>query len=177
MLFAGMGPLAQSADCEHHRRHKTKMRGTEVSDLAMLKGLTKTLSIVAALTAGIGVLGGAAMFSRRPCRLSALQLTRQSAARSFIVSASLCHQKRTSSYNSMMFPSLMHLPRPLETRIEAPHGSPIPFAINFDTDGIEPQHTYALQARIVAGDTLWFVSDERYTIDPKTLKSLLSSRW
>lgn len=57
-----------------------------------------------------------------------------------------------------------------ETRIEAPQGSPIPFAISFDTDQLEPQHSYALQARIAAGDTLWFVTDERYyTVDPKNV--------
>ncbi len=54
-----------------------------------------------------------------------------------------------------------------ETRIESVQGSPIPFAINFDTDQIQPGHTYALQARISAGDTLWFVNDERYSIDPE----------
>ncbi|MCK1974949.1 hypothetical protein LNK20_19895, partial [Bacillus safensis] len=31
----------------------------------------------------------------------------------------------------------------------------------------QPGHSYALQARISAGDTLWFVNDERYAIDPE----------
>lgn len=144
------------------------MRGTEVSDLAMLKGLTKSLSIVAALTAGIGVLGGAAMFFTT-------SMPTASIAADKTISGKVVYRERIA------LPPEAHLVVQLtdvsladapsktigETRIEAPQGSPIPFAINFDTDEIEPQHTYALQARIVAGDTLWFVTDERYTVDPK----------
>lgn len=134
----------------------------------MLKRLTKTLSIVAALTAGIGMLGGAAMFVTTT-------LPTASIAAEKTISGKVVYRERIALPPEARLSvqlidiSLADAPSKTigETLIEAPHGSPIPFAINFDTDEIEPGHTYALQARIVAGDTLWFVTDERYTVDPK----------
>lgn len=134
----------------------------------MLKRLTKTLSIVAALTAGIGMLGGAAMFvtTSMPTASIAAEKT---------ISGKVMYRERIALppearlMVQLTDVSLADAPSIIigETQVNAPQGSPIPFAISFDTDVIQPNRTYALQARIVAGDTLWFVSDERYTVDPK----------
>lgn len=45
---------------------------------------------------------------------------------------------------------------------------PIKFTISFDPSVIQPNMQYALQARITVNDTLWFINDARYTIDPLT---------
>ncbi|HWK65081.1 MAG TPA: YbaY family lipoprotein [Rhizobiaceae bacterium] len=45
---------------------------------------------------------------------------------------------------------------------------PIRFTIKFDPAVIQPNTQYALQARITVDDTLWFINDTRYTIDPTT---------
>lgn len=43
---------------------------------------------------------------------------------------------------------------------------PIKFAITFDPAVIRPNTEYALQARITVNDTLWFINDTRFTVDP-----------
>lgn len=51
---------------------------------------------------------------------------------------------------------------------QQPDGSvPIEFDLPVDPANINPQHKYALQARIAVGDILWFVSDERKPITPE----------
>ncbi|WP_094506875.1 META domain-containing protein [Brucella thiophenivorans] len=134
----------------------------------MLKGLTKTLSIVAALTAGIGMLGGAAMFVTTSMPTASIAAEKTISGKA-IYRERIALPPEAHLIVQLVDVSLADAPSKIigETRIEAPQGSPIPFAISFDTDKVEPQHTYALQARIAAGDTLWFVNDERYTVDPK----------
>lgn len=44
---------------------------------------------------------------------------------------------------------------------------PIEFELPLEHANINPDHKYALQARIAVGDILWFVSDERTPINPK----------
>src|SRR5690606_5947669 len=41
----------------------------------------------------------------------------------------------------------------------------IPFAIHFDSSQFKLGHSYALQARIAAGDTLWFVNEKPIEVD------------
>ena len=48
---------------------------------------------------------------------------------------------------------------------------PIPFKLSFDADRIKPGRTYALQARITVGSTIWFITDTRNTVDPSTVSS------
>lgn len=43
---------------------------------------------------------------------------------------------------------------------------PIEFELPLEHANINPDHKYALQARIAVGDILWFVSDERTPINP-----------
>lgn len=43
---------------------------------------------------------------------------------------------------------------------------PIRFSLAFDEAAIQPGRTYALQARIKVGETLWFINDVRHAIDP-----------
>ncbi len=43
---------------------------------------------------------------------------------------------------------------------------PIPFSLTFDAAGIQSGQTHALQARIMVGGTLWFITDTRHAIDP-----------
>jgi len=54
-----------------------------------------------------------------------------------------------------------------ETRVSPIGKGTIPFSLDFDGKDIVPGHTYVLQARIAAGDTLWFVNDQQYRIDPR----------
>ncbi|HHV68444.1 MAG TPA: hypothetical protein GXX48_12475, partial [Ochrobactrum intermedium] len=134
----------------------------------MRNGLAKTLSIAAALVVGIGALGGAALFLTTSMPTSSLAAEKT-------VSGKVVYRERialppeASLTVQLSDVSLADAPSKVigETRIESVQGSPIPFAINFDMDQIQPGHSYALQARISAGDTLWFVNDERYAIDPE----------
>ncbi|RCS23155.1 META domain-containing protein [Phyllobacterium salinisoli] len=48
--------------------------------------------------------------------------------------------------------------------------SSIPFSLDFASEDILPGHRYVLQARIAAGDTLWFVNDQEYSVDPQRLQ-------
>ncbi|GLS32369.1 putative lipoprotein [Mesorhizobium albiziae] len=48
---------------------------------------------------------------------------------------------------------------------------PIPFKLSFDADRIKPGRTYALQARITVGSTIWFITDMRNTVDPGAASS------
>ncbi len=142
--------------------------GTKVRILTMRQGLAKTLSIAAAFVVGIGALGGAAVFV-------ATSMPTTSVAAEKTISGKVLYRERialppeASLIVQLVDMSVADTPsRALgETRIESVHGSPIPFAISFDTNAIEQGHSYALQARISAGDTLWFVNDERYVIDPE----------
>lgn len=43
---------------------------------------------------------------------------------------------------------------------------PVPFSLSFDEAELKSGRTYALQARINVGDTLWFITDTRNTFDP-----------
>ncbi|TGT68639.1 hypothetical protein EN802_27510 [bacterium M00.F.Ca.ET.159.01.1.1] len=53
----------------------------------------------------------------------------------------------------------------------APTGQvPIKFEIGFDPKAIHKGRTYALQARITAGERLMFISDGRHQIDPLDAK-------
>ncbi|WP_407864450.1 META domain-containing protein [Phyllobacterium phragmitis] len=61
-----------------------------------------------------------------------------------------------------------------ETRVSSVRNGRIPFALDFDSQEIVPGHTYVLQARIAAGDTLWFVNDQQYRIDPQELQQPIS---
>ena len=134
----------------------------------MSKGLTKTFSIAAAIALGIGVLGGATLF------VTASLPTASIAAEKTISGKALYLERIALPPEAHLVVqlsdiSLADAPAKMiaETHLDSVQGSPIPFAISFDTSRIEPGHTYALQARISAGDTLWFVSDQRYTIDPE----------
>ncbi|MBL8579383.1 MAG: YbaY family lipoprotein [Mesorhizobium sp.] len=43
---------------------------------------------------------------------------------------------------------------------------PIKFTLKFDSAVIQPKMNYAVQARITVDDKLWFINDERYSVDP-----------
>ena len=134
----------------------------------MRNGLAKTLSIAAALVVGIGALGGAALFLTTSMPTSSLAAEKTVSGR-VVYRERIALPPEASLTVQLSDVSLADAPSKVigETRIESVQGSPIPFAINFDMDQIQPGHSYALQARISAGDTLWFVNDERYAIDPE----------
>lgn len=55
----------------------------------------------------------------------------------------------------------------------APAGQvPIKFEIGFDTKAIRKGRTYTLQARIMVGERLMFISDTRHLIDPLSAKPM-----
>ena len=49
-------------------------------------------------------------------------------------------------------------------RNEQPGNPPIPFVIAYDAGRINPSHSYAVRARILVGDRLWFTTDENYPV-------------
>lgn len=53
-----------------------------------------------------------------------------------------------------------------ETSIQPDSQPPIDFSLTFDPEKIVQGRTYAIQARIATGDTLWFVTDEQHQINP-----------
>ncbi|MGH6762758.1 MAG: YbaY family lipoprotein [Phyllobacterium sp.] len=63
-----------------------------------------------------------------------------------------------------------------ETSIQPAGQSPIEFSLTFDPEKIVPGHSYAIQARIATGDTLWFVTDEQHQITPLDVTDPLSIR-
>ncbi|MFC3726013.1 YbaY family lipoprotein [Neoaquamicrobium sediminum] len=50
------------------------------------------------------------------------------------------------------------------TEIRDATASPIPYRISYDPALIEPRHSYALQARILDGDTLMFINTTRHSV-------------
>jgi len=53
-----------------------------------------------------------------------------------------------------------------EQKIEPAGQVPIKFVLKFDSSVIQPKMSYAVQARIMVDDKLWFINDERYSVDP-----------
>ena len=51
-----------------------------------------------------------------------------------------------------------------EQTITDPGQVPIPFELAYDPEGIDPAHTYAVQARISAGDKLLFINTTAYHV-------------
>lgn len=53
-----------------------------------------------------------------------------------------------------------------EQKIDPAGQVPIKFEIKFDPAVVQPNATYALQARIMVDNQLWFINDQRYAVDP-----------
>lgn len=51
-----------------------------------------------------------------------------------------------------------------QTQIVPTTQVPIAFTLHYDAAQIQPAHSYALQAKILLGDTLLFISTERYDV-------------
>jgi putative lipoprotein len=47
---------------------------------------------------------------------------------------------------------------------EQPGNPPIPFVIAFDTGRIDPSHSYAVRARILVDDRVWFTTSQNYPV-------------
>ncbi len=130
----------------------------------MNKGLKKTLPVLAAVAAGVAALGGAALV------VTASMPSASIAADKTVSGRVTFHERVTLPPEANLTVQLTDLSAAAqvvaETHIDSVAGSPTPFAIHFETTEIKPGHHYALQARIAAGDTLWFVNSERYAVDP-----------
>ncbi len=132
----------------------------------MRNELRNTLSIAAAVVVGLGVLGTTTLF------LTTSMPTSSIAAEKTVNGRVIYRERIALPPEAKLTVQLLDISKAdapsstiAETRTESAQGSPIPFAINFDTSEIKPGHTYALQARITAGDSLWFVNDQNYTVD------------
>ena len=53
-----------------------------------------------------------------------------------------------------------------EQKVDPAGQVPIKFEIKFDPAVVQPSATYALQARIMVDNQLWFINDQRYAVDP-----------
>jgi putative lipoprotein len=51
-----------------------------------------------------------------------------------------------------------------EQRIDSPGQVPIRFQIRYDPTRIDPERTYAISARILQGDRLFFINDTTYRV-------------
>lgn len=60
-----------------------------------------------------------------------------------------------------------------QTTISSLHAGNIPFSLNYDASKLNPMNSYAILARISAGDTLWFVSEAGQKVNLKDLSSQL----
>lgn len=119
--------------------------------------------IIAASLLGLTVLGGSAMI------LSSAMPT-QSIASEKTIRGSVMYRERialppeASLDIQLIDVSLADAPAQViaEQKIDHLKSSPIPFELKFDSSKLIANHTYALQARISAGDTLWFINDTRH---------------
>lgn len=126
------------------------------------------IRIIAASLAGLAVLGGGAMI------LSSAMPT-QSSASEKTVRGSVMYRERIAlppeaTLNVQLLDvSLADAPAKViaEQQISGLNAAPIPFELHFDPSKLIANHTYALQARISAGDTLWFINDTRHNFDPE----------
>ncbi|RAK29001.1 putative lipoprotein [Falsochrobactrum ovis] len=143
-----------------------KNQEREFSKTLMLKGLSTSLSITVALIVGISMLGGAAFFVTT-------SMPTASVAAEKTVSGEVRYRERialppeaslTVQLSDITDPNVP-IKTVAETRIDEAQGSPIPFAIHFDSSQFKLGHSYALQARIAAGDTLWFVNEKPIEVD------------
>ncbi|MGB3900833.1 MAG: YbaY family lipoprotein [Mesorhizobium sp.] len=55
-----------------------------------------------------------------------------------------------------------------EQKIDPAGQVPVKFEIRFDPSVVQPNMSYALQARITVDDKLWFITDTRHSVDPLT---------
>lgn len=55
-----------------------------------------------------------------------------------------------------------------EQKVDPAGQAPIGFKLSFDPAALLPNMTYVLQARIMSGNALLFINDERHAIDPLT---------
>ncbi|WOC15105.1 YbaY family lipoprotein [Pseudochrobactrum sp. MP213Fo] len=124
--------------------------------------------IIAASLLGLAVLGSSAML------LSSAMPT-QSIASEKSIRGSVMYRERIAlppeaSLNIQLLDvSLADAPAQViaEQQISHLQSAPIPFELKFDPSKLIANHTYALQARINAGDTLWFINDTRHEFNPE----------
>lgn len=134
----------------------------------MRHGLTKTLSIVAAVVVGIGVVGGSALFVTTSMPTASVA-AEQTIRGSVVYRERIALPPEANLTVQLLDVSLADVAAQVigETKISDISGSPIPYSLHFDANQLLPGHSYALQARIAAGDTLWFVNDTRHAIEPE----------
>lgn len=128
--------------------------------------------IIAASLAGLAVLGGSAMI------LSSTMPT-QSIASEKSIRGTVMYRERialppeATLTVQLQDVSLADAPAKViaEQQLTKIPSAPIPFELKFDASKLEAGHTYALQARISAGDTLWFINDTRHAFNPVEFKN------
>lgn len=132
------------------------------------RGITKTVSIAVASVIGVGVLGGSALF------LTTSMPTIGIAAEKTIRGNVIYRERIALPPEANLIVQLADVSQADaaaiiigETKISDIGSVPIPFSVNFEADNIKPGHSYALQARISAGDTLWFVNDTAFSVNPE----------
>ncbi|MBX8813432.1 META domain-containing protein [Ochrobactrum sp. MR34] len=133
--------------------------------------------IIAASLIGLAVLGGSAMI------LSSTMPT-QSIASEKTIRGTVMYRERIAlppeaTLNVQLLDvSLADAPAQViaEQQLSNIPSAPIPFELKFDSSKLVAKHTYALQARISAGDTLWFINDTRHEFNPEKFDSVYEIR-
>lgn len=139
----------------------------------MQSSLKKNFAVTVAVVVGLGLTGAAAM-------VFTTSMPTVSIAAEKTIKGSVLYRERIALppeaklIVQLADVSLADAPAKIigETTVEPITGVPIPYTIEYDSSKLEPGHQYALQARISAGDTLWFVNDTRYSFDPEQSSTL-----
>ncbi|MGU3574858.1 META domain-containing protein [Brucellaceae bacterium C25G] len=133
----------------------------------MQSSLKKNFAVTAAVLIGLGLTGAATMV------FTTSMPTVSIAAESTIKGAVIYRERIALPPEAKLIVELADVsmadaPAKIigETSIVPANGAPIAYSINYDSSELEPGHQYALQARISAGDTLWFVNDTRHSFNP-----------
>lgn len=124
--------------------------------------------IIAASLLGLAVLGGSAMI------LSSTMPT-QSIASAKTIRGSVIYRERIALPPEanldirLLDVTIADAPAQViaEQQITNLQSAPVPFELKFDSAKLVANHIYALQARISAGDTLWFINDKRQDFNPE----------
>ncbi|MEW9807541.1 YbaY family lipoprotein [Mesorhizobium sp. ZMM04-5] len=122
----------------------------------------------------IGKLAELVLFGIAPLFLGGLLLPGALAAAEMTVEGEVFYRERIALPPNavvevkLMDVSLADAPATIiaEQKIEPAGQVPVAFVLKFDPTVIQSRQTYAVQARITVDNRLWFITDQRYAVDP-----------
>lgn len=127
----------------------------------------------------LGRLAEFLIFGLAPLMVAAVLLPGNASAEEKVISGEVLYRERIAlPPNAVMAVqladvSLADAPAAIvaEQTVDPAGQVPIKFELRFDPSVIQPNMSYALQARITVEDQLWFITDTRHEVDPLTVTS------